>query len=93
MIETRGTHQTSAFFSRLGAQECERIHAASLEILERVGVEVHDETARERLWRAMLDLLREPQPEEFPLDEIWNDPQYNSTRQDLQQRFIEWQGA
>ena len=49
MIETHGLQQSSSFFSRLGAQECERVHAASLEILERVGIDVHDETARERL--------------------------------------------
>ena len=49
MIRTRGVNQTSAFFSRLGAQESERIHTASLEILSRVGVEVHDEKARDLL--------------------------------------------
>ena len=49
MIETRGLRQTSAIFSRLGAQECERVHVASLEILERVGIEVHDEQARQIL--------------------------------------------
>jgi trimethylamine--corrinoid protein Co-methyltransferase len=42
MIETHGQRQTSAHYSRLGAQECERIHRASIEILEHVGVEVHD---------------------------------------------------
>ena len=52
MIETHGTHQTSAHFSRLGPQECERIHLASLEVLERVGVEVHDEKARQLLVKA-----------------------------------------
>ncbi len=49
MIETHGMQQTSAFFARLGAQEAERIHTASLEILERVGIEVHDERARQLL--------------------------------------------
>ena len=49
MIETRGNRQTSAHFSRLGPQETERIHLASLEILERVGIEVHNEDARQRL--------------------------------------------
>ena len=49
MIETHGVRQTSAHYSRLGAQECERIHAASLEILERVGIEVHDQKARDLL--------------------------------------------
>jgi len=52
MIETHGLHQTSAHYSRLGRQECERIHVASLEILERVGIDVHDEKARELLVQA-----------------------------------------
>lgn len=45
MIETHGQRQTGAFYSRLGPQECEKIHWASLEMLEHVGVEVHDEKA------------------------------------------------
>ncbi len=49
MIHTHGTSMTSAHYSRLGPQECEKIHLASLEILERVGVDVHDEKAREIL--------------------------------------------
>jgi trimethylamine--corrinoid protein Co-methyltransferase len=49
MIQTHGTSMTSAHYARLGRQECEGIHLASLEILQRVGVEVHDEKAREIL--------------------------------------------
>jgi trimethylamine--corrinoid protein Co-methyltransferase len=49
MLETHGLRTTSAHYARLGWQECERIHRASLEILERVGVDVHDETARQWL--------------------------------------------
>jgi trimethylamine--corrinoid protein Co-methyltransferase len=49
MIKTHGLEQTSAHFSRLGPTECDRIHQASLEILERVGIEVHDERARQLL--------------------------------------------
>jgi len=33
-------------YRRVGADACERIHMASLEILERVGIDVHDEKAR-----------------------------------------------
>jgi trimethylamine--corrinoid protein Co-methyltransferase len=33
----------------MGHQECEKIHMASLEILERVGIDVHDDKARELL--------------------------------------------
>jgi trimethylamine--corrinoid protein Co-methyltransferase len=40
---------TSAHYARMGQQECEKIHVASLEILERVGIDVHDEKARELL--------------------------------------------
>jgi trimethylamine---corrinoid protein Co-methyltransferase len=49
MIETHGTRRTSAHYARMGLQECEKIHLASLEILERVGVDVHDERARQLL--------------------------------------------
>jgi trimethylamine--corrinoid protein Co-methyltransferase len=46
MIETHGQSMTSAHYARMGVQECEKIHRASLEVLERIGVEVHDEEAR-----------------------------------------------
>jgi trimethylamine--corrinoid protein Co-methyltransferase len=52
MIETHGERQTGARFSRMGQQECERIHNASLEILERVGIQIHDEQARALLVKA-----------------------------------------
>jgi trimethylamine--corrinoid protein Co-methyltransferase len=45
MIETHGQRQTGAHYSRLGSQECEKLHRASIEMLEHVGVEVHDEKA------------------------------------------------
>jgi len=40
---------TSAHYARMGRLECEKIHVATLEILERVGVDVHDEKALELL--------------------------------------------
>jgi trimethylamine--corrinoid protein Co-methyltransferase len=46
MIETHGSQMASAVCARMGTQECEKIHVASLEILERIGIEVHDEKAR-----------------------------------------------
>jgi trimethylamine---corrinoid protein Co-methyltransferase len=49
MIETHGTRTTSAHYYRMGIQECEQIHQGTLEILERVGIEVHDEKARDLL--------------------------------------------
>jgi trimethylamine--corrinoid protein Co-methyltransferase len=49
MIETHGRRQTSAHYSRLGGQECEKLHRASIEMLEYVGAEVHDEKARDLL--------------------------------------------
>jgi trimethylamine--corrinoid protein Co-methyltransferase len=49
MIETHGSSRTSAHYARMGALECARIHAASLEILERVGIDVHGERARDLL--------------------------------------------
>ncbi len=49
MISTHGMRMTSAHYARLGQQECEQIHHATLEILARVGVDVHDERARQIL--------------------------------------------
>ncbi len=51
---------TSAHYARMGRAECEKIHVATLEILERVGVDVHDEGARELLVKggAKLDGIR-----------------------------------
>ncbi len=52
MIKTHGTSMTSAHYSRMGRQECEQIHLASIEILERIGIDVHDEKARDVLVKA-----------------------------------------
>jgi trimethylamine---corrinoid protein Co-methyltransferase len=49
MITTHGTSTTSAHYARLGEAECEKIHLASLEILERIGIDVHDQKARQIL--------------------------------------------
>ena len=46
MISTHEKRMASAQYARLGHQECDRIHVATLEILERTGVDVHDERAR-----------------------------------------------
>lgn len=46
MITTHTTQMTSAHYARMGESECEKIHLASLEILERIGIDVHDERAR-----------------------------------------------
>ncbi len=65
MIETHGTSMTSAHYARMGPEECEKIHRASLEILQRVGVDVHDEKAKEILIQggARADGLRVRIPE------------------------------
>ena len=65
MIETHRLNTASAHHTRLGRQECERIHAASLEILDRVGVDVHDQDARDLLQRggAQVDGVRVRAPE------------------------------
>lgn len=52
MIKTHGTSMTSAHYARMGSQECEQTHLASLEILERIGIDVHDQAAREILVKA-----------------------------------------
>jgi trimethylamine--corrinoid protein Co-methyltransferase len=56
---------TSAHYARMGREECEKIHLASLEILQRTGVDVHDERAREILagGGARIDGIRAHIPE------------------------------
>lgn len=49
MITTHGKSMTSTHYQRMGKAECRSIHLASLEVLERVGVDVHDEKAIEIL--------------------------------------------
>ena len=65
MIETHGLSMVSAHYARMGQPECEKIHLASLEILECVGVDVHDEKARQLLVKggARADGLRIRIPE------------------------------
>jgi trimethylamine--corrinoid protein Co-methyltransferase len=46
MIATHEKRMASAHYARMGHEECDRIHLATLEILERTGVDVHDEKAR-----------------------------------------------
>ncbi|MFP4350643.1 MAG: trimethylamine methyltransferase family protein [Desulfococcaceae bacterium] len=49
MIPTQVMNMAAAHYARMGTGECDRIHMATLEILERTGVDVHDEQAREIL--------------------------------------------
>ncbi len=49
MPRSYGWRQANAPYTRVPPQTCERIHMASLEILERVGVDVHYDRAREML--------------------------------------------
>ena len=49
MISTHGISMTSSHYARMGEAECRQIHLATLEVLERVGVDVHDHIAREIL--------------------------------------------
>lgn len=49
MISTHGTSMTSAHYARMDEAECRQIHLATIEVLERVGVDVHDGKAREIL--------------------------------------------
>lgn len=46
------------------------------------------------MWRQVLTLLGEPVPEEYPLQQIWNSPEggIQQLREELQQRFLLWQG-
>lgn len=44
------------------------------------------------IWRAVLDILGEEQPEDFPLKEIWENPEFEYQREELTQKFLLWQG-
>jgi trimethylamine--corrinoid protein Co-methyltransferase len=65
LIETHSTVQPTAHYARLGPQEREKIHRATLEVLERIGIDVHDERARTILVKggARADGLRVRIPE------------------------------
>ena len=65
MIETHGKRITSAHYSRMGQEECDQIHLAGLEILEHIGIDVHDDKARQLLQKggAKVDGLRTRVPE------------------------------
>ncbi|MBF0200357.1 MAG: trimethylamine methyltransferase family protein [Desulfamplus sp.] len=49
MISSQDQCMASAHYFRMGEKECEKIHMATLEILERTGVDVHHERARDIL--------------------------------------------
>jgi trimethylamine--corrinoid protein Co-methyltransferase len=49
MLATHGRTMSSAHYARMGAAECRQIHQGTLEVLERVGVDTHDEQARDIL--------------------------------------------
>lgn len=44
------------------------------------------------IWRAVLDILGEPIPEEYPLKRLWTDPQFEYQRNQLTEKFLLWQG-
>jgi trimethylamine--corrinoid protein Co-methyltransferase len=52
MIETQGTSMTSAHYARMGQGECEKIHWASLEVLERTGVRLYEQEAVDLIRKA-----------------------------------------
>ncbi|WP_417851047.1 hypothetical protein [Thalassoglobus sp.] len=45
------------------------------------------------MWQAVLELLGEPVPEDFPLKQVWENPEYQALREDLTDRFLLWQGG
>ena len=44
------------------------------------------------IWRQVLTLLNEPIPDEYPLQRLWEQPELESLRQDLNEQFLRWQG-
>lgn len=59
MIHTHGLSMTSAHYARMGEEECRKIHLGALEVLERTGVDVHDEQARDILAEGGADISGE----------------------------------
>ena len=59
MIHTHGLSMTSAQYARMGEEECRKIHLGALEVLERTGVDVHDEQARDILAEGGADISGE----------------------------------
>ncbi len=49
MPRPHSRRQQGAHYARMDASTCEQIHVASLEILERIGIDVHDEQTRQIL--------------------------------------------
>lgn len=45
------------------------------------------------IWRSALELLGEPMPEDYSLKFIWDDPRFESQREELTNRFLLIQGA
>lgn len=45
------------------------------------------------IWQHVVGLLGEPVPEEFPMDEVWTNPQFEDLRVGLYQDFLRWQGG
>jgi trimethylamine--corrinoid protein Co-methyltransferase len=76
MISTHGVSMTSAHYARMGEAECRQIHLATLEVLERVGVDVHQSRAREILAEggARVDGIRVRIPEYLVEDALRKAP-------------------
>jgi len=77
MISTRDLSMESGHYARMGDQECQKIHMATLEILERTGVDVHDEKARKILEQGGADVegLRVRLPEHMVTQALATVPQ------------------
>jgi len=77
MISTHDFGMNSAHYARMGEQECKKIHMATLEILERTGVDVHDETARNMLLGggATVDGIRVRIPEYMVTSALFSAPE------------------
>lgn len=44
------------------------------------------------IWQHVVTLQLKPLPEQFPMDELWNEPQLEQQRADLYEQFQRWQG-
>jgi hypothetical protein len=45
------------------------------------------------IWRQVMEMLGQPIPEKYPLQELWEIPELQSQRDDLMLRFQQWNGT
>jgi hypothetical protein len=45
------------------------------------------------IWQQVMEILGQQLPDTWPLQQIWNDPNHEALKADLQERFLRWHGG